>query len=73
MALFCKNFHGRHITDNNNLDSNMAHGHDEISIRILKIDCQITFASLAKIGESFHWSEKKLMLTQYIRRIINSW
>ena len=37
MSLFCKIFYERHITDNKNLDSNKAHGHDGISVTVMKI------------------------------------
>ena len=63
-----------------NLYSNKAHGHDEISIRMLKIcgsfvcrPLQIIYKSCLERGKSSHRSGKKLMLSQYIRKIINSW
>ena len=53
----------------NKLDSNKAHGHDEISIRMLKIcgssvcrPLQIIYKSCLDRG-SFHRSGKKLMLS----------
>ena len=63
----------------NNLDSNKAHGNDEISIRMLKICgssvCRpLQFIYKSCLGKAnFHRGGKMLILSQYIRKMINSW
>ena len=63
----------------NNVGSNKTHGYGEISIRMLKICCfsvcrplQIIYKCFLNSGK-FSQEWKQLMLSQYIRKMINSW
>ena len=63
----------------NKLDSNKTHGHDQISIRMWKIcdssvrrPLQIIQKSCLDRGK-FPQEWKKANLSQYIRKMINSW